>query len=73
MVAGGERAIAVIVTVCDGEALATPCGGCRQKIREFAVPGTLVHVAGAQGVIRSYSVDALLPDSFGPENLSHPT
>ncbi len=72
MVAGGEQAIAVIVTVCDGEALATPCGGCRQKIREFAVPGTVVHVAGAQGVIRSYSVDELLPDSFGPENLGHP-
>jgi cytidine deaminase len=69
MVAGGERAIDVIVTVCDGDQLATPCGGCRQKIREFAVPGTVVHVAGSRGVIKSYTMDELLPDSFGPENL----
>jgi cytidine deaminase len=69
MVAAGERAIAVLVTVADGETLATPCGGCRQKIREFAVPGTVVHVAGPEGVRTTYTMDELLPDSFGPENL----
>lgn len=69
MVAAGERAIAVILTVADGEALATPCGGCRQKIREFAVADTRVHVAGPEGVRRSYTMDELLPDSFGPQNL----
>ena len=69
MNAAGERAIAVIVTVCDGEMLGTPCGGCRQKIREFAVPGTLIHVAGPEGVRRTYTMDELLPDSFGPENI----
>ena len=40
MVAAGERAIEVVVTVCDGEMLSTPCGGCRQKIREFADAST---------------------------------
>ena len=69
MAAGGERAIAVIVTVCDGEMLATPCGGCRQKIREFAAAGTVVHVAGPEGIRRSYAMEELLPDSFGPDNL----
>jgi cytidine deaminase len=70
MLRGGEREIDVIVTVCDGDMLSTPCGGCRQKIREFAVAGTLIHAAGPEGVRVTYTMDQLLPDSFGPENLA---
>lgn len=69
MASAGERVIDTIVTVCDGEALSTPCGGCRQKIREFATADTVVHAAGPEGIRRTYSMDELLPDSFGPENL----
>ncbi len=69
MAAAGERAIEVLVTVADGDLLATPCGGCRQKIREFATPSTVIHVAGPEGVRKTYTMDELLPDSFGPENL----
>lgn len=70
MASAGERAIEVIVTVCDGDMLATPCGGCRQKIREFATADTVVHCAGPDGVQRTYTLDELLPDSFGPEHLA---
>ncbi len=70
MVSAGERLIDTIVTVCDGEVLSTPCGGCRQKIREFSDAATVVHAAGPEGVRTTYSVAALLPDSFGPENLA---
>lgn len=70
MCAAGEREIAVIVTVCDGEMLSTPCGGCRQKIREFAAPSTMIHAAGPDGVRVSYTMAELLPDGFGPENLA---
>lgn len=69
MVTAGERQIDAVVTVCDGERLSTCCGGCRQKIREFAGPDTLVHAAGPDGVRCTYTMDGLLPDSFGPENL----
>jgi cytidine deaminase len=69
MVAAGERRIDAIVTVCDGEALGTCCGGCRQKIREFASPQTLVHNAGPDGVRATFTMDELLPASFGPEHL----
>jgi cytidine deaminase len=69
MVAAGESAIDVILTVADGDMLATPCGGCRQRIREFATSATVIHVAGPEGVRKSYTIDELLPDSFGPENL----
>lgn len=69
MASAGERVIDTLVTVCDGDALSTPCGGCRQKIREFASPDIVVHAAGPEGIRRSYTMAELLPDSFGPENL----
>jgi cytidine deaminase len=69
MVSAGERELAVVLTVADGDMLSTCCGGCRQKIREFATAATVIHSAGPEGVRRSYSMEELLPDSFGPENL----
>lgn len=69
MVSAGERTIDEIVTVCDGDDLATSCGGCRQKIREFAHAATVIHAAGHDGVRATYTMAELLPDSFGPENL----
>src|SRR5437667_10161818 len=36
MALGGERRIAEILVIGDGEGICTPCGGCRQRIREFA-------------------------------------
>jgi cytidine deaminase len=70
MVAGGERRIDAIVVLGGGENLCTPCGGCRQRIREFAAFDTPVHVAGPEGIRRSFTLDELLPYSFGPDNLS---
>lgn len=69
MVSAGEREIVALVTVCEGDQLSTCCGGCRQKIREFATPELRVHAAGPEGVRRTYTMDELLPDSFGPEHL----
>ena len=68
MASAGERVIDAIVTVCDGDVLGTPCGGCRQKIREFATPATVIHAAGPEGIRRTYTMAELLPDGFGPEN-----
>ena len=70
MVTAGEHEIESMVTVCEGEALGTCCGGCRQKIREFAIDGTLIHNAGPGGVRKTFTMDELLPDSFGPEHLT---
>jgi cytidine deaminase len=69
MALAGERRIAEICVIGDGEALCTPCGGCRQRIREFADAGTLVHVAGPNGVRRTFGLSELLPESFGPGHL----
>jgi cytidine deaminase len=69
MVAAGGRRIAAILVIGDGAALVTPCGACRQRIREFAGPDTPVHAAGRDGLRRSFTLDALLPFAFGPDNL----
>ncbi len=55
MVAAGEREIAEVLTVADGDDLTTCCGGCRQRIREFAGPEVLVHAAGPEGVRRTFT------------------
>jgi cytidine deaminase len=70
MVAAGGRRIAELLVVAEGPALCTPCGGCRQRLREFADGATPVHVAAPEGVRRSFTLDELLPHSFGPENLA---
>ncbi len=70
MIHAGGRAIAEILVVGEGEHLVTPCGGCRQRIREFAQAGTPVHIAGPEGVRRTFRLDELLPFSFGPDNLA---
>jgi len=70
MARAGRRAIQEILVIGDGEGLCTPCGGCRQRIREFAAPTTPIHIAGLQGVRASFTLEELLPHSFGPEHLA---
>jgi cytidine deaminase len=67
--AGGKRVEAVIV-VGEGPRLSTPCGGCRQKLREFAADDTPVIVADMQQVRARFTLGELLPHSFGPEHLT---
>jgi cytidine deaminase len=70
LVLAGERRIVDILVVGDGAALCTPCGGCRQRIREFSDAQTRVHVAGPEGLRATFTVEDLLPHSFGPDHLS---
>jgi cytidine deaminase len=69
MVSAGGRRIAEMVVVAEGEALCTPCGGCRQRIREFADRDTPIHLCGPEGIRRTVTLGELLPLSFGPDNL----
>jgi cytidine deaminase len=66
----GARKIMEVAVVGAGSGLVTPCGGCRQKIREFAGPEVKIHVCDDGGnVKRTFTLDELLPSSFGPDNL----
>jgi len=70
MCMAGERQIAAVLTVCDGDDLGTCCGGCRQRIREFAMSLDIpVYAADGKGVRATFTLEGLLPHSFGPEHL----
>ena len=69
MVATGGKKIVAIAVVGSGDGLCTPCGGCRQRIREFGGGKTPVAIAGAEGIRKVMTLEELLPESFGPENL----
>ncbi len=69
MVSAGEQRIAEVLVISMADTLSTCCGGCRQKLREFAPLDTEIHVAGPEGVRAVFTLDELLPSSFGPEQL----
>src|SRR5215207_1068278 len=70
LVAGGGGAIAEVVVAAPSRELVTPCGGCRQRLREFAAPDAPIHLADLERVRRTTSLAELLPLSFGPEHLA---
>lgn len=69
MVAAGEHEIVAVLTVCDGEEVGTCCGGCRQRISEFAGDDTPVYAAGPDGVRATFTVGELLPHAFRSAHL----
>ncbi len=70
MIMSGSHAIAEMAVIGTGDLLCTPCGGCRQKIREFAKGDVKIHMCGEDGKLKqTFTLDELLPASFGPENL----
>mgnify|MGYP001010201915 CR=1 FL=1 len=75
VLAGGTRILAaVVVGVGVGVAPSpvTPCGGCRQRLREFAADDCPVWVADLQQLRAQYTLGELLPASFGPDHLLTP-
>jgi cytidine deaminase len=72
MVLAGGSSVRAVLVMGRGAGLVTPCGGCRQKIREFAAPDTPILIADPHQVRASFTLDQLLPHSFGPDHLSLP-
>lgn len=69
MVAGGARRIAEVLVIADGPVPVSPCGGCRQKLAEFAGPGTPVTMAGLDGAVFQTTLGELLPYAFTKDHL----
>jgi len=69
MIAGGAKRITRIYVTGPGSAPVTPCGGCRQRIREFADLDVEIISHGVDGEPLVCTLDQLLPYSFGPEYL----
>ncbi|PTW62505.1 cytidine deaminase [Breoghania corrubedonensis] len=68
MAVSGAREVVEVVVVADGERLCTPCGGCRQRLAEFAGPETPVHIAGLGGLRQTFTLGELLPAGFALED-----
>lgn len=66
-VSEGQRKIRAIAIVGDSE-YTYPCGVCRQVIREFGKDAIII-IANSEEDYRKYTLDELLPHSFGPEDL----
>lgn len=69
MVMDGGRKIREIAVIGIGRDLVTPCGGCRQRILEFATPQTRIHICGPKGRRKTFTLAQLLPQSFDGRRL----
>ena len=64
MIAAGDTRIAEIAVIADSPAPVPPCGGCRQKLAEFADGDVRVTMATTRGASETTTVAALLPGQF---------
>ena len=69
MVIGGEKKIKTIYVMTKNDEGGIPCGGCRQRIREFSDENTQIIMCSPDGVQQRINLSELLPNSFGPEHL----
>ena len=69
LVSQGFSKIKEVVVIGSGNLLCSPCGGCRQRLREFASLDVPIHMCNSEGHLKTSTLEDLLPDSFGPENL----
>jgi cytidine deaminase len=73
MIGAGGRQVLALAVVGVAEEAVTPCGGCRQKLREFAAADCPVWAADLHTVRARFTLAQLLPASFGPGHLITPT
>jgi cytidine deaminase len=69
LIMAGGHFVRQIAVAGRGALLCTPCGGCRQKIREFGTAETQILICDETGLRQTFTLEALLPHSFGPDNL----
>jgi homotetrameric cytidine deaminase len=69
LVASGRRHVVEAAVISDGEDVCVPCGGCRQRLREFMPLDARIHLCARDGERRTMTLEELLPMSFGPEFL----
>ena len=69
LVAAGRKRITEVAVIAGGDGVCVPCGGCRQRLREFMDLNGVIHLCSTAGSARAGDADELLPRSFGPEYL----
>jgi homotetrameric cytidine deaminase len=69
LVASGRTRVVEVAVIADSDDVCVPCGGCRQRLREFMPLDGTIHLCSASGERRTATLEELLPYSFGPEFL----
>ncbi|MCV6546293.1 MAG: cytidine deaminase [Cohaesibacter sp.] len=59
-----DRQITQVVVIAELDPPITPCGGCRQRLKEFGTPDTIIHAANLSGIQSSFTLGHLLPAAF---------
>jgi homotetrameric cytidine deaminase len=67
--AAGARHVVEVAVVAERMDICPPCGGCRQRLAEFAAPDTPVHLGRPGGPRLTTTVGELLPLAFELEPL----
>ncbi len=65
MILAGDREIVEVAVIAERMDLVPPCGGCRQRIKEFGTEATLIHLCDDTGVVETVTLGELLPRGFG--------
>ncbi len=69
MIMAGNKKIVEMAVIAEKLPLCPPCGGCRQKIAEFASAKTQIYLCDETGVKKTMTMDELLPHSFATDIL----
>ena len=69
MIMGGEIRLTEVAIMAEGDKICTPCGGCRQKLKEFALPDTHILCYSPDELRMTVLLDELLPHGFGASYL----
>ncbi len=69
MVAAGETRLSEVYVIADGPEPVAPCGGCRQKLREFGAEDVPVTMATLAGTEARTTLGALLPGAFATTHM----
>ena len=72
VMAGGGK-ITDICVIAEKVDLCTPCGGCRQRLAEFAAADAKLHLCTMDGIAETTTVGAMLPMGFEADILSKAT
>lgn len=69
-VSEGAREFKAVAVYCESSHSAWPCGRCRQFLSEFGGRELIVITEGKDGKIQTKTMDELLPEMFGPGDMT---
>ena len=69
MIMAGNKKIVEMAVIAEKLPLCPPCGGCRQKIAEFATAKTPIYLCDETGVKKTMTMEELLPHGFATDIL----